>query len=240
VGREYLLPIVDDRVLGGLLPRTYLRLDVEPGRHRLFASYSGVDRSPPLDVDLAAGDLLFARIRRSHSPVEPRTAIERLDDAPGRRAVRRFRRGLAFHGTPLPPQPAEPQQADPCAPEAGRSLVYVVRQGTTDSRPSDLEPGYAPPPESKLALILDGRLVALMGKRTYTGFSVEPGHHALVGTVIPIHELEPRELEAEAGACYFFEASTSTRGRSRKSRIEALGEADARDLLRSNRLLWLE
>lgn len=241
VGRDYMLPLVDDRVLGGLLPKNYLRVDVDPGTHTLSSSFAGIDRSPTVAVALAAGDLFFARMLVVYASAVPKTEIQSLGVRSGQQAVREYRAGVPFEtGPPSPPTRIDHEKAQTFAPPTGKGLVYLLRRGMLE------KPRVGAPSEStalhdaKIAVLLDGHIAALMPKRTYTAFAVDPGHHSVVGVLFPTRVLAPVDFVVEAGQSYFFKATTARQGDGRHAPIQALNPQQARSALRPSQIDWLE
>lgn len=51
---------VDNRLIGGTLPRTFFRLNLRPGRHRLGSEAGDIGR---LEIDTNTGELYFVSLR---------------------------------------------------------------------------------------------------------------------------------------------------------------------------------
>jgi hypothetical protein len=234
---EYLLPVVDDRVVGGLLSKGYLRVEVDPGKHRVYGTFAGIDRSSSLGVQLSAGDVAFVELRRV--PGRAETEIGRVGIEEGRRSLESYGAGVAFLSAPNPPARAERPPAEGATPPPGRALVYVVRSGKVSASRMGHSSVQARTPK-KLPVILDGQVVALMPKRSYLAFEVAPGVHSLAGGVFEANELDPFEFVATEGGSYFFHVSAALTRRKSGAAIDPLSESEGRTAIRGSRVSWLE
>jgi hypothetical protein len=177
---------------------------------------------------------------RVYASVVPTTKIRSLSAELGQEKIRRSRTGVAFAPAPRLPTRTTRRQAESFEPSTGKGLVYVIRRGMHDRRPDSAAPDADDDAPSKLAVILDGQVVALLGKRSYIAFELNPGSHSMVGAVFTTHALDPLEFQVLPGRSHYFEASTAGRKSQRHAPIESLRQGEGRAMLRSNRVAWLE